>query len=54
MRADDDMIFYVPQNTECSRRDLVIAKMNYTFEKLKWEVKDDNFNPMYLKEGVHY
>lgn len=48
------MIFYVPQNTPCSRRDLVLAKMNYTLGKGKWEVKDDRFNPMYLKEGVHY
>jgi hypothetical protein len=53
-RADNDMIFYVPQNADCSRRDLVLAKMNYTFDKAKWEVKDDKFNPMYLKEGFHY
>ena len=54
LRRNDDMIFYVPQNKDCSRRDLVLAKMNFTYEKLKWEVKDDAYNPMYLKEGVHY
>jgi hypothetical protein len=53
-KADDDMIFYVPQNADCSRRDLVLAKMNYTYDKSKWEVKDDVYNPMYLKEGIHY
>lgn len=54
IRAQDDMIFYVPQNTPCDDRDQVLAKMNYTVGKAKWEVKDDTYNPMYLKEGVHY
>ena len=48
------MIFYVPQNSDCNDRDLVLAKMNFTFAKKKWEVKDDRYNPMYLAEGVHY
>jgi hypothetical protein len=54
VREDDDMIFYVPQNSDCEDRDLVLAKMNFTDAKKKWEVKDDRFNPMYLAEGVHY
>jgi hypothetical protein len=53
-RQDDDMIFYVPQNSDCNNRELVLAKMNFTFAKKKWEVKDDKFNPMYLAEGYHY
>jgi hypothetical protein len=54
IRGQDDMIFYVPQNIPCNNRDAVMAKMNYTAAKQKWEVKDDTYNPMYLKEGVHY
>lgn len=48
------MIFYVPSNNDCSRRDLVLAKMNYTKNLNKWQVVDDSYNPMYLPEGVHY
>ncbi len=54
VRQQDDMIFYVPQNTPCTNREAVLAKMNFTAAKNKWEVKDDSYNPMYLKEGVHY
>lgn len=54
VRGDNDMIFYVPQNSDCNDRDLVLAKMNFTDAKKKWEVKDDKYNPMYLAEGVHY
>lgn len=32
----------------------MLAKMNYTAAKAKWEVKDDKYNPMYLSEGFHY
>ena len=28
--------------------------MNYTFDLGIWEVKDDNYNPMYLLEAFHY
>jgi hypothetical protein len=52
--AQDDMLFYVPQNIDCSQRDQILAKMNYTFAKSMWEVKDDKYNPMYMKEGFHY
>ncbi len=54
IRGNNDMIFYVPQNTPCTNSDLILAKMNYTLAKTKWEVKDDSYNPMYLNEGVHY
>lgn len=33
---------------------MILAKMNYTLAKAKWEVKDDSYNPMYLAEGFHY
>jgi hypothetical protein len=48
------MLFYVPQNIDCNNRSEVLAKMNYTAAKAKWEVKDDKYNPMYLSEGFHY
>jgi hypothetical protein len=54
VRKQNDMIFYVPSNNDCSRRDLVLAKMNYTKNLNKWQVLDDSYNPMYLPEGVHY
>ncbi len=48
------MIYYLPQNTNCTELTKVLAKMNYTYDKSLWEVKDDKYNPMYLPEGFHY
>ena len=54
LRQQNDMLFYVPQNTPCTSRDLILANMNYTYALGIWQVTNDSFNPMYLLEGYHY
>lgn len=44
----------MPNNTDCSRSEEILAKINYTSVTLGWEAKDDTLHPLNLKEGIHY